>query len=684
MSRTTHVLLVFAVLTGAGIGLWWWISTDASEPTRAPVEGLTETVSIHWSNDDAAVIEAPSTTDALTALGYAHGVRRGWTAVLWRQTALGRLHAWFGAGVLPIDRHTRRLALARQARASYERLPASSQARLQAYARGINAALQMDAVRQQDPFVFFNVRPQKWAPWHTLVIERLMAWVAASPLHVPPDAPSSIGAFQKQHRRLQRWLHLHGWDKSVAWGLRSSTAVDSPRTALFHRFVSGASALPVVHDVLLRHGGDSQIAAATLPGAPLFLTGTDSTRAWASLLSSSAQITKTVLDSSRLSHRYERLDPPDGNEKLLRIRRLGETLLLGVEREPRPSPPMQSVRDSVALDSLRAIPDTAWVLNWPGLQTASDIPQWLGRAGLLSLNGEETRFRLFEADALELFSDGRMRVRGRPPVVIQDRSRQQIVIGQSHWATFQAESLRRRFDPAARMNLRAWSVNDSSTWAGHLLQGLSPALPQSSRSDSLVRIATSYLQNWNHTYEASSVAATIFDQWMRAYRRVLGAVPTPADTNAYFGHYRQRRAFYRAIDTLSARYGRDIRRWRWERAVPDRRYFPVWSADSLVNADLEDLHATQYAPLTRPGQGHPSTLAGGRSLVPRSPLPPAPTTWSGWTSPNNETLVVRRHHYNPRALFARSYVTRTRPSPIRLSRNRTSHTTRLVPAGSDE
>ena len=60
-----------------------------------------------------------------------------------------------------------------------------------------------------------------------------------------------------------------------------------------------------------------------------------------------------------------------------------------------------------------------------------------------------------------------------------------------------------------------------------------------------------------------------------------------------------------------ARLGPDVREWRWDRVVSDRRYFPVWSADSLVNASLQDLHTTRYAPLRRTGHGHPSALVGG-------------------------------------------------------------------------
>ena len=191
--------------------------------------------------------------------------------------------------------------------------------------------------------------------------------------------------------------------------------------------------------------------------------------------------------------------------------------------------------------------------------------------------------------------------------------------------------------------------------------------------------AVTYLQNWDYVYDPSSIGGTIFDQWMRTYRRELGHIPTLADTTAYFATYRQRRALRRALDTLRAQFGPDVRQWRWERAVSDRRFFPVWSADSLVSANLEDLRTTRYAPLTRSGRGHPSALAGGPSLVDPPPIGPAPTAWEGWTAPPDSTLVVRRHHYDPTALFARSRLRRTRPSPVRLSPDSITTSTLLLP-----
>ena len=207
---------------------------------------------------------------------------------------------------------------------------------------------------------------------------------------------------------------------------------------------------------------------------------------------------------------------------------------------------------------------------------------------------------------------------------------------------------------------------------------MTPALDRLSSTHPTFQNVVTYLQNWDYTYSATSIGATLFDQWMRTYRADLDRLPEPADT-AYFATYRQHRALLRALDTLRTRFGPDVRRWRWERTVPDHRFFPVWSADSLVTDRLQALRSTRYAPLQRSGRGHPSTLSGGPSLVDPPPTAPSPSTWEGWTRPSDETLTVRRYHYDPTATFARSRMERARPAPLRLSPDSTEHTTTLLP-----
>ena len=224
-----------------------------------------------------------------------------------------------------------------------------------------------------------------------------------------------------------------------------------------------------------------------------------------------------------------------------------------------------------------------------------------------------------------------------------------------------------------------WSASDSSAWAAGLFPHLRPTIQAEAAKTGGLRAAIPYLQNWDFRYSPTSIGALVFEQWMTQYRTELGRVPTLADTAAYFARYRQRRALRRALDTLAARLGPDVRRWRWAQWVSDRRYFPVWSADSLVRASLSDLATTRYAPLVRRAQGHPSALSGGPSLVEPPAVGPAPDAWTGWMRPGGP-MTVRRHRYDPTSPLARSQLRTGRPPPRTLSDTVSGPSTTLVPA----
>jgi len=669
MSVRRFLLVALALAVVLGAGAFWWLAhaTTTDRLGETAVAGLPDTTLLRWSTEGVPVIEAQRSVTALTALGYVHGTERAWTALLWRQTALGDLSGWFGTGVVPLDRHARRLGLARHARQAYRRLSDSTKAQLEAYSRGLNAALQTHRVQELAPLVLLDLEPAPWEPWHTLLVGRLLAWIATPPLSPPADAPEPVHAFADRDRRLRRWLHLHGWSRSVAWAARPPGGGESSAPVLFQRHVLGASAPPVVQEAHWRRPDSSRTTWATLPGTLLFPTGTTTRRSWASLLRSRAELSRVPLDSTRLRDWHERIDPADGDEQLQRVERLAGDLLLA----PEPADPSSQTPDSTR----RVAADTAWVVRWPGLSRQADVRAWLHRGGISPSDSDS--FDLFRADGLTLRATGAWRIHGRPAVV--DSTDESLLVGQSRWARAQGRALA---GPRARADSLApgtWSASDSSAWAAGLFPHLRPALGEVGEAAGPLQSALPYLRNWDFEYAPTSIGALLFDQWMREYQTDLGHVPTLDDTAAYFGRYRQRKALRRALDTLTARLGTDVRRWRWEEGVTDRRYFPVWSADSLVAADLSDLRSTRYAPIERTARGHPSALSGGPSLVDPPVVAPSPDAWSGWMRPG-APITVRRHRYPPDARLARSRIRTDRPPARVLSPPESGPTTRLVPA----
>lgn len=669
MSPTARLGLI-GVLFLSILGTLWWTMTETESPypESRSVEGLGDSVVVEWTQDGAARIETVDSTDFFSALGYVHGMNRSWTMTLWRQTAQGELSRWFGTHVVSLDQHVRRLGLERQSRQAYESLPPSEKEPLRAYAKGVNAAFQSSAVRNASPFLLLDIQPKAWAPWHALLIERLMAWMATPLLSPPSGAPNAVDQFCETDRKLRRWLHLHGWKRSVAWAVRPANSSSSP--TLFQRHVLGATAVPTVQEIEWSQSNNTRLTAATLPGGLLLPTGRTPAASWASLLRSPASLRRIALDSSAVTAWKERIDPTGGDEHLLRIRWQDDALILA----PSTVAP-QGTSDSTTTQTSMA----HWVVDWPGLTARSDVTAWLRRAGLTTPSRDSTGFQLVEPDGLRVTDNGNWSVLGSPSVVRRDPTGSMVLVGQSHWARHQANGLEALIQDGKTPAVGSWSTADSSTWAADLLPHLQQALDSVGKSNNRLDNATTYVRNWDHHYSATSIGAALFDQWMRSYRTELGHIPELADTAAYFASYRQQRALRRAVDTLTNTLGPDVRRWRWDRIVSDNRYFPVWSADSIVNRDLETMRTTRYAPLTRTARGHPSVPGGGPSRVDPNPMGPAPTRWEGWFQ-SGGPFTVRRHHYDPSSTFARSRLLRTRPSATAPLTGDAEHSTTLVPA----
>ncbi|PSR00342.1 MAG: penicillin amidase [Bacteroidetes bacterium SW_11_64_17] len=631
MSQRLYAGLALVLLLAAGVLAWWvWSGSRTNPPARQSINGLTDTASVEWTTGQTAVLDVENGTDALTALGYVHGMMRPWTVTVWRRTALGRLSASFGTALVSVDRHARRLGFGHHARRAYDRLPRTEQKRLEAYTRGLNAALRSDRVQNRDRFLYLNLQPQRWAPWHSLAVERLLAWTDAELEQHPSESQASaLADFLAVDHRLRRWLHLHGRSRSVVWAARSPE--DTARTALFTRHVLGATADPVIQEVTVRRANHPPAALASLPGAPIFPTGTTGSRAWTYLLDSDAQFRRTPVDTTQARVRHERIAPVNGDERLVTIRQYGEGLVI----------------DSTASDS-------TWMLRWPGLRARSDVPRWLRAANLSGApdTSERPSFALHEGSGLTVNHPGTWTVRGRPAVV--DRGPSFVLVGRSPWAQHQADALQAQTG-GVPLAPAQWSVSDSSTWAARLLPRLRPALEPIADTDSTV------------------------DEWMLTYKKQYGRRPS-ATTLDSVAAARYREAFRQAIADLADRYGTDVRQWRWERVAAQRRQFPVWSADSLVATDLSSLSTTRFAALDQPGRGHASALSGGPTLMDRPRLGPAPASWEGWTWSDSPNLTVRRLRFDPSDLFARSLLSREHPDPVLVSGPPTQRMTQLVPA----
>ncbi len=675
MGRWISIPLLFTVILFAAGGVLWYFSVglERQPPQTYAVEGLSEPVRIGWHEQDAVLIQAENQRDALTGLGYAHGMQHAWSIVLWRQAALGRLGEWFGESVLGIDRLTRRIGLSALAKESYDALPEDQKDLLVAYTRGLNAALGSMDVLLSEQIALLRMKPDPWEPWHTLALERLFAWLGTTPPAIPAAAGADARAFFESDGRLRDFLHLHGFENSVAW-----TVQDSSETYLVQRYVYGSTSLPLFQAVVLQWEG-AAIKGLSLPGTPFLPTGQSSERAWTRFITSTFQLDKSVQDTVNNLLLYDRVTGRNGTEHLLTFRRAGTTLWF----DPPPSNPTeQQLPDSLnagsalATGTIQATPDSTWSLHWSGFEPVSDWPAWH-----TLLNGAESDFRLLDGDGLDMTADGAWNVAGNPRTV--ESYEHGILAGNTSWSRYLAQALN-ALPPGGRApgGEPLWLNNFYSPWAAELAPALIASVDSVPGKSGIVQDALTYLNNWDYTYDRASIAASIFDMWISLYRDSTGALPaqTIPDT-VYFENVRRYRMLLQAVQKLETEFGRDLSQWRWEAARPDIRLFPVWSADTLTGLRGELPSQQRFAPVELPGRGHPSTLYWGPSPVQGARFSPA--AWESWTSTAAwDQLQYRRYHIDFHSFLGRYEVSTRIPDPVTLTPSATPHaTTTLAPAG---
>jgi penicillin amidase len=124
-------------------------------------------------------IRARSKDDAAFALGYLHAEERLWQLEFSRRLGSGTLSEILGKRTLITDRFLRTVGFRRAAADSWTAIGDSERRILEAYASGINAAV--DGLDELPPeFKLLRFKPAPWTPLDSLVIVKTMAWVLSS------------------------------------------------------------------------------------------------------------------------------------------------------------------------------------------------------------------------------------------------------------------------------------------------------------------------------------------------------------------------------------------------------------------------------------------------------------------------------------------------------------------------
>lgn len=169
-------LLLFAVAVAV---TWYVLELRSGPPPRTAdvvVAGIRGPVDVLRDSLGVPHIWAETAEDAFFAQGYLHASDRLWQMELFRRTATGTLSEILGESALPADRFLRTLGLSRAAERSHQAIDAGTRQGLEAYSRGVNAAVEGWRGPWPPEFVLLRARPGEWSPQSSTAMEKIMAW----------------------------------------------------------------------------------------------------------------------------------------------------------------------------------------------------------------------------------------------------------------------------------------------------------------------------------------------------------------------------------------------------------------------------------------------------------------------------------------------------------------------------
>lgn len=169
-----------AALASAGaasFGLWHRLFRQPLPKTKGSVSvrGLESQVTISRDRFGVPRIEARSSNDLCFGHGFCIGQDRLWQLEFYRRIASGRLAEFAGEDGLEPDRLMRTLGLKRVANAEVATISASGRAYLEAYAAGVNAAIDAAPALPVE-LQLLRIDPEPWTPADSLAVGKVVAF----------------------------------------------------------------------------------------------------------------------------------------------------------------------------------------------------------------------------------------------------------------------------------------------------------------------------------------------------------------------------------------------------------------------------------------------------------------------------------------------------------------------------
>jgi len=176
-SKLVRTALRFVVWAAAivavvlGTAIWWFVYRPLPQLDGSiSLPELKSEVSVERDNWGVPHIRAASVEDLAEAQGFVTAQDRLWQMDLLRRAARGQLSEVLGPLTLEIDRDFRTLNFSRAADTDMQMMSPEVRQVLEAYARGVNHAIEMRASRLPIEFTLLNYKPKPWQPTDTLVL----------------------------------------------------------------------------------------------------------------------------------------------------------------------------------------------------------------------------------------------------------------------------------------------------------------------------------------------------------------------------------------------------------------------------------------------------------------------------------------------------------------------------------
>ncbi|HEX3575540.1 MAG TPA: penicillin acylase family protein [Rhodopila sp.] len=432
------VLLLAALIIGAV-----WLTIPGTRQV-ASLPGLSAPVDVTYDADWVPRIRAGSETDAATALGFLHARDRMFQMELMRRAASGRLSEIAGAATLPIDRMMRTLGVRQRAVADFATLPPETRAMLEAYARGVNAWIDLKGRFSAPEFLVLGA-PERWQATDSLLWAKTMGlWLSmnwreelsrqalagrvpaalldqlwpAQAGTVAPDAMKEPSTrFAEAASRLAAVLPRFPGPFTLPRSASNEWAVDGRHTATGAPLLAGdphlAFSFPGIWYLARIDMPGRVLAGATAPGVPFLVLGHNGKIAW-TFTTTGADVQDIFIETPAGVGQYQTPDGPKPftvREERIKVRGQDDVVL--TVRETRHGPVISDLTHpdgpimAVAMGNLQ--PNDSAAAGLLALNRAGSVQE--AGAAAAQITSPVQNLLVADAKTIGLFVTGRVPIR---------------------------------------------------------------------------------------------------------------------------------------------------------------------------------------------------------------------------------------------------------------------------------